>query len=160
MLRGARGVHSSARWPPAGTLAGVVEFLSREWLAALDVVARESDQLRALAQDSPFVIEQHVSGGPNGDVTYQIIINEGGASVAAGSQAEPDIVLLTDYGTALALHRGEANAQHAVAEGRIKLRGEVGNLLGRADALSALDDVFASVRAETTVSAPAPGDHR
>jgi hypothetical protein len=144
----------------AGTLGVVTEFLSREWLAALDAVARQSDRLAALALDTTFVIEQRVSGGPDGEVTYQVVIGRDGASVVPGSESAPDIVLSTDYGTALALHRGEANAQSAVAEGRIKLRGEVGSLFGRGDALNALDDVFAAVRAGTTVSAPGSGGHR
>jgi hypothetical protein len=138
----------------------VTEFLSREWLAELDAAARASDRLATLAPDTTLVVEQRVSGGPHGDVTYQLVIDRDGGRVETGSPGAPDIVLLTDYETGLALHHGEVNAQAAIAGRRMKLRGDIERLLGRAEALRALDDVFASVRAHTTAVAPGSGDHQ
>jgi hypothetical protein len=50
----------------------------------------------------------------------------------------------------MALARGEANAQHALASGRLRVRGALDALTSRSDALREVDDVFASVRTETT----------
>ena len=138
----------------------MAEFLSREWLVELDAAARASDRLAALAPDTTFVVEQRVTRGPRGDVIYQLVVDRDGGRVETGSSCPPDIVLLTDYETGLALHRGDVNAQAAIASGRLKLRGEIDRLLGRAETLRALDDVFASVRAHTTPVAPGSGDHQ
>jgi hypothetical protein len=147
--------HPTDRYAPR-----VPEFLSREWLAALDDAARGSDRLASLAGGGVFVIEQRVTGGPAGEVAYQVVLDGDGGRVVSGAANAPDVIVLTDYATGLALHRGETNAQHAFAAGRMKVRGEIGRLLDRADALRALDDVFASVRARTTASTPDADAHR
>ena len=58
----------------------------------------------------------------------------------------------TELATARDLALGQVNAQHALARGRLRLSGSVEALLERADALRALDDVFGTVRAQTTFS--------
>jgi hypothetical protein len=152
----------------------VAEFLSTEWLAALDAAARGAPQLAACAPGAPFVLEQRVSvaghdddgGGDSGDdvgedeVVYQIVLAPGGARVVSGRAGEPDLVLLTDVATAGALARGERNAQSVLAEGRLRVRGDLRALTRRAEALRAIDDVFASVRAETTYTGGADPSHR
>jgi hypothetical protein len=138
----------------------VTEFLSSAWIADLDAVARASDRLAAIGRESPFVVEQEVSGGPSGNVSYHVVMDSEGGRVTMGPADTADVVLLTDYETALAIHRGETNAQRAIARGRVKLRGDIRQLLRRADALKAIDDVFAAVRADTTASSPGSSGHR
>jgi hypothetical protein len=147
----------------------VAEFLSAEWIAALDAAARAASELAACAPDAPFVLEQRVSlardddgDGGDGDeeVVYQVVLAPDGARVVPGSTAEPDLVLLTDVATAGALARGERNAQSVLAEGGLRVRGDLRALTSRAEALRAVDDVFASVRAETTYPDGAALSHR
>ena len=63
-----------------------------------------------------------------------------------------DVRLETDYATAVALARGETNAQAALADGRLRVSGDVARLAAHASALARLDDLFAAVRATHDVS--------
>lgn len=126
-------------------------FLSSEWLQELDVAARASDSLISLGDDGPLVIEQRVDSTPSGDVAYHFVIDADGARVVPGTADDPDVTVAADYATAVALHAGRLNAQQALASGSLTLGGDLNEVLRRADALQALDDVFAAVRASTTV---------
>ncbi len=138
----------------------VAEFLSAAWLEELDTIARKSDDLAALGRTSPLVIEQCVTQTPNGEVSYHVIIDASGAHFVAGRADAPHITLTSDFATASAIHRGDTNAQRALNAGMLKIGGEVAGLLGRGDALGALQDVFAGVRDRTTGTARPSGDHR
>jgi hypothetical protein len=129
----------------------VPEFLSPEWLSALDDAARASDGLAQTGREGTFVVEQRVTGVPNGEISYHARVDFAGGRVTPGRAETPDIILVTDYETALAIHRGETNAQRAIASGRMKLRGHVEVLLRRLDTLTALAE---AVRATRTDHAP------
>jgi hypothetical protein len=133
----------------------VAEFLTSEWLTELDGAARTSPALAALGRSGGFVVEQQVRGAPSGDVSYHLAVDASGAQVRPGPAASPVVVVLTDYTTAVELHRGTTNLQRALASGGAQVRGEPRRLLAHADALGVLDDVFAAVRAATTY-APTP----
>ena len=126
-------------------------FLSSAWLQELDVAARASDSLAALGSDGRLVIEQRVDGARSGDVVYHFVIDTDGARVVAGTAEHPALTVTADYATAVALHTGRLNAQQALASGSLTLGGDLNEVLRRADALQALDDVFTAVRASTTV---------
>jgi hypothetical protein len=133
----------------------VPEFLSDAWLAALDDAARAAGPLPALAAisregDTPFVLEQGVRDGDDGEIRYQVEFAASGLRVRADDRREPDVTFATDRATAAALSRGETNAQRALADGHFQVRGDIEGLVARSDALVALDDVFAAVRARTT----------
>jgi hypothetical protein len=124
------------------------------WLRDLDRAVRTTAQVSALA---PIVIEQVVSGVPGrGEVRYRLEVSADGASV---TEIEPDtgtpfdVRLTTDYPTAVAISCGRANAQIALARGRLRLGGNVDTLVRHADALAALDDATAELRAATTYPA-------
>ena len=145
--------HCSRYAPP------VAEFLSAEWLAELDTAARASTDLAELGRESPLVIEQRVRDTPLGEVTYHMLINAHGARVVSGRAAGPDITLTTDFATASALCRGDANAQQALMTGRLKIGGDVDQLVRRSGAFEALNDIFSTVRSTTTGTVQAGGDH-
>jgi putative sterol carrier protein len=129
----------------------VATFLSAEWLQDLDRAARASSALTETGHAGALVIEQQVTDTPTGDITYHVVIDADGARVASGPAPAANVVIATDFATAVSLHSGEMNAQRALASGHLKLRGDIDQLVRRAEALKALDDVFASVRAATTV---------
>jgi hypothetical protein len=128
----------------------VSEFLSDEWIAAL------ADAAPAAPEDGGerLVVEPVVRGVPSrGEVRYRIAFAEGGgcAVVPATDDAPAsDVLLETDYPTAVALARGDTNAQAALAEGRLRVSGDVARLAAHASALPRLGDLFAAVRASTT----------
>jgi putative sterol carrier protein len=128
----------------------VAAFLSEEWIVALDAVARASMLIPPLPEGGRLVVEQQVSDTPDGSARFHVVFDETGAQVIAGGAQHPDLVLITDYATACALHRGETNAQQALGRHRLKVRGDLTTIARRAAVLGAVGDLFANVRAQTT----------
>jgi hypothetical protein len=131
----------------------VPEFLSEMWLRDLD---RSVKGATGVSAPAPVVIEQVVHDVPGrGEVRYHLRVDAGGARVSAGEPVErADVRLTTDYETAVAIARGEENAQIALAHGRLRLGGNIDTLVRSAGALGALDDATADLRGETTYPSP------
>lgn len=125
----------------------MTEYLSAEWIEALD------GALRACPVSTPnrLVIEQVVLDVPaRGEVRYTLVIDAEGARVTGDSGSPAQLRLTTEYATAVAIARGDETAQIALANGRLRLGGDVDVLVRAADALARLDDATAPVRRETT----------
>ena len=133
----------------------MTDFLSAEWIEALDAAARAAT-LPETASAVSITIEQVVRDAPGGESRYHLRIEDGRARVHSGPAAAPDLRLFADYDVAARIQRGEVNAQEALAAGRLKVQGRFAHLLRVDDALRALEDVFAPVRAETTYGEPGP----
>lgn len=127
----------------------MAEFLSPAWLTELDDAARASGYL-AVSAGEPLALEHEVRDSPHGDVRYHVTADASGTRFHRGPADAPTLTVVTDYATAIALHRGEINAQRAITTGRALVRGDLAGLVRHAEALSAIDDVFAKVRAATT----------
>jgi hypothetical protein len=124
----------------------MVEFLSPEWIAALDAAAREA----TVPAGVRLTIQQVVTGAGDGDVRYHLVVDEGCLRVHPGEAGAADVTLVQTREVAAALSRGDLNAQQALEAGRLKLRGDIGHLAREGRALSAMEDVFAAVRAVTS----------
>ena len=131
----------------------MADFLSAEWIAALDDAARAATLPETVAAVS-ITVEQVVRDSPNGEARYHLRIEDGGARVHPGPAETADLRLFSDYDVAARIQRGEVNAQEALAAGRLKVQGRFAHLLRVDDALRALEDVFAPVRAATTYREP------
>jgi putative sterol carrier protein len=131
----------------------VADFLSAAWIEALDAAARAATLPEEAAAVS-ITIEQIVRDAPGGEARYHLRIADGRARVHPGPATAPDLRLFADYEAAVRIQRGEINAQEALASGRLKVQGEFARLVRVDDALRALEDVFAPVRAATTYSQP------
>jgi len=134
----------------------VADFLSDQWIAALAGAcdtARDGAAADRDGRDDRLVIEPSVRNVPGrGEVRYRVVIEGSACSVEnIGADAPAaDVRLDTDYATAAALARGEMNAQAALADGRLRVVGDVARLAAHAGALARFDDLFASVRATTS----------
>lgn len=128
----------------------MAEFLSASWITELDDAVRAADGLTVV--DGELIVEQVVRGLPDGDVRYQMRIGPDGTRVVSRGVDAPDadLVLVTDYPTARALHEGRVRAQDALAAGLLKVQGRPEAFAKRADLLARLDAAFAPVRAVTT----------
>jgi hypothetical protein len=137
----------------------VAAFLSDEWLHELALACADAP-VRAGAGADRFVIEPVVTGVPaRGEVRYRLAFDAGACAVEPigadpGDQGAADVRLETDYVTAVALSRGTANAQAALADGRLRVSGDVARLAAHAAALAGLDDLFKAVRGSTTYPSP------
>jgi putative sterol carrier protein len=135
-----------------GTVRRVAEFLSDEWIAALALACGGEPGTAERAADL-LVVEPVVVGIPErGEVRYRLSFHDASCTVTDASVGAPaaDVCLETDYATAVALARGEMNAQAALAAGRLRVSGDVARLAAHAAALARLGDVFAAVRTSTT----------
>jgi hypothetical protein len=124
-----------------------VQFLSDEWLAAMDEAARA----RPVADDDPLrgvhlVVEQVVRDGPR----WRLVVDDGRCTVTAGGDGEPDVRFTSDRVTAQAVASGERAALDAFIAGDLVLGGDARRLLEHTAALEVLGDLFASVKARTS----------
>lgn len=125
-----------------------MQFLSDEWLEALDVAARA----RVAPDDDPLadvelVLEQQVSDGP----TWRLVIDHGAMHVlSGGGDGVADVRLISDGATAAAIASGRRAALEAFIGGDLVLGGNVQTLLEHRSALEAVGDLFAQVSAATT----------
>lgn len=119
-------------------------FLTPVWLDELDAAARRA----SIPSDLRLTVQQVIPDGPDGqELTYVVEAADGALSVRPGRADRPDVTFTQDRATALAIHRGELSAQAAFMEGRLRLGGDLRDVIRRAGALAALDDVFAHARA-------------
>ncbi|MFM8303390.1 MAG: SCP2 sterol-binding domain-containing protein [Actinomycetota bacterium] len=123
----------------------MAEFLSPEWVADLDRVARTAADLTDCADDT-VIIEQQVAT-ETGIVAYHLVLGPGPARVHAGRAPEADLTMIATEAAARRIHGGDANAQTCLADGTLRLRGNPEVLTRRASALSRVGDLFAAVRA-------------
>jgi hypothetical protein len=130
-----------------------VRYLSPEWIAAAGRAVAGDDRLRATLAGIALVVEQRVTGGPDGDVVWHLAIGPGGVALQPGP-ADPDrpadLRLTTDYPTAAAVASGTIGAQRAFVEGRLRIGGDLSLLKAHQRALAAVDDALGPVRAATT----------
>ncbi len=70
------------------------------------------------------VIQYHLSGAQGGD--WVITIANGACTVAPGSVEAPKLTLTADSADYLSIITGKLNAMSAFAEGKVKLKGDLG----------------------------------
>ncbi len=124
----------------------MARFLTAEWIEALGAAARDA----AVPAGISLVIQQVVTDEAGDEVRYHLILGDGHLTVRPGEAEAADVTLVQSREVAAALSRGELNAQQALEAGRLKLRGDIGQLARHGKALTAVEDVFAAVRAATT----------
>jgi hypothetical protein len=139
----------------------MLRFLSAEWFAE---VARHPApapaQLAAgtAAEAEALVLEQVVRDTPDGEVRYRVVVRDGAARlqpppaapVGNGAGPAPDLTIACDWPTAVAMAQGHLSTQAALMEGRLRVRGNLARLAGRAGGLVGLDPVPDEVRRQTT----------
>ena len=122
-----------------------MKFLSPEWLDALGRVAGEV----ALPAELCMTLQQVVTDVEGEPVCYHLVVEDGRLSVRPGQAPAPDLTLTQSYELAVALSRGDTNAQQALSTGRLKVSGNVELLVRHARALTSLADVSAQLREAT-----------
>jgi predicted lipid carrier protein YhbT len=124
-----------------------MQFLSAEWLAALDEAARDLE----VEDDTSILIEQRIRTDPTVEVVWHTRVAAGVVRFISGPAPDADIRLSCDQETALALTQGRLSAPRAFLDGRLHLDGDVSALMGARSGLDAMADVFALVRADTAI---------
>ncbi len=127
-----------------------LRYLSLDWIAALSAAVESNDHLREIARHHSLGVTQVITDGPEGDVTYHLVIGDGDATFGAGPADPEDVKMQQDWQTAVDVATGELNAQEAFINGHILLFGDQQKLLESQPVFGALDAVFATVRDRTT----------
>jgi predicted lipid carrier protein YhbT len=127
-----------------------VRYLSPDWLDAAGRALAADGRLGAALAGVTLTVEQVVTDGPDGEVTWHLAVADGKVALGAGPAPRTDVRLSTDYATAAAIAAGELAAQRAFVEGRLRAGGDLSLLIAHHRALAAVDDALAPVRAETT----------
>lgn len=101
-------------------------FLSAEWM----------DESRALAEGQPerpgasARMQYVVTGGPDGDVHYYWVLQDGRlVDSALGELDDAEITLSESYDDAVSVQKGELDANVAFMQGRLKVTGNMGKLM-------------------------------
>lgn len=95
-------------------------YLSEKWF---------EEQPSRLDGEPQVIIQQTVEATPDGDITYVIEANENELAYRLGSAENPDVMLVTDYETAVAMHRDALTPTEAVLSGRVKVSGDFTRLI-------------------------------
>ncbi len=130
--------------------ASVARFLSPEWMADVSEAATGHVELAKATAGVHLVVQQVVTGAPEGDVRYVVVIHGGNISLRVGDDDHVDVTFIIDWETAVAMATGVVGGQEAFTTGRLQLKGDVGVLLRHGPALAGLEAVFAEVRERTT----------
>lgn len=120
-------------------------FLSDEWTAALTAALNADEAFREAA--SPFTTTiQQVIARDGEEARYWTRIESGRIAMGTGDAENPDATITQSYETAVALAKRELNPVSGFMLGKIKVAGNMGQLmalqgvLGKlAEAMSALD---------------------
>jgi putative sterol carrier protein len=104
----------------------VPTYLTQAWL----------DESRELAKDQPerpgasATIQYVVTGGPDGDVKYYWVLENGKLLEAQlGEIAGAQITLTMPYDVAVQIQHGELDANVAFMQGKMKAAGDMGKLM-------------------------------
>lgn len=120
-----------------------LRYLSDEWLAAADAAV---DGLSPVATDLSVGME--ISGGPDGDRGYRLILGPDRVGVAADG-GEVRVRMGMNWQTAVSIAQGRTSAQRAFLDGEIRLGGDTSALLGHQAELAEFDDRLGALRDRT-----------
>jgi putative sterol carrier protein len=104
----------------------MAKYLTQEWL----------DEARKLAEDQPVRpgatarIQYHTTGGPEGDVRYYWILEDGKLlDSQLGDIPDADFTLTMTYEDASKVQKGELDPNAAFMQGRMKVSGNMAKLM-------------------------------
>ena len=125
-------------------------YLTQEWLDAAQRAVDADTTLAAATADVALTVQQVVTGGPDGDAAYHVVVDHGTVRVVNGESTDPTVTFMQNWETATAIGRGELSAQGAFMTGLIRVRGDLPKLVEHGSVFGGVDDVFAELRTQTT----------
>jgi hypothetical protein len=128
----------------------VPRYLSPGWLSAAQAAIDASDVPHRESDGRRLVVQHVVTGRPEGDLTYHVRVDADGIAVAGGATDDATVVFTEDYETAARIVRGELSAQGAFMTGRIRVHGDLSELVEHSATFAEIDDVLAGLRSQTS----------
>jgi SCP-2 sterol transfer family len=130
----------------------MARFLSAAWFDEIE--SASTPRSGNPDSDERLVMEQVVTGTPDGEVTYLVVVEGKRARVVRpsphGNTAEVELTITCDWPTAAAIAQGRLSTQRALMQGRLRVRGNPTALLRRGAQLAGLDPIPNTIRKNTT----------
>ena len=102
------------------------KYLTQEWM----------DTAKELAQDFPETpgasvrMQQVITGGPDGDVKYYTVIENGKTlEQTLGEDPNAEVTLTNSYDDAVKIMKGELDANAAFMQGKVKVTGNMAKMM-------------------------------
>lgn len=121
----------------------VIRYLSDDWLQAAD---RALESMPPTTE--PLALGYRVNDGPDGDRLHRLVFGPDQVRALRGLEGV-GLTLAMGWDTAVEVAEGRTSAQRAFLDGRIRLDGDPGVLLGHQTHLNDIDDHLAELRART-----------
>ncbi len=104
----------------------MVKYLSPEWMALTKELAAEFPETPGATARLQYVI----TGGPEGEVRYHHVIDNGQTiEHALGDDPEADVTLTSSYDDKMKVDKGELDANAAFMQGRVKVSGNIAKVM-------------------------------
>ncbi|MDP8987428.1 MAG: SCP2 sterol-binding domain-containing protein [Actinomycetota bacterium] len=104
----------------------MVKYLSPEWMELNKELAADFPETPGATARLQYV----VTGGPDGDVRYHHVIENGRTlELALGDDPEAEVTLTASYADKLDIDRGELDASAAFMQGRVKCSGNMAKVM-------------------------------
>lgn len=122
------------------------EFLSPEWVRALDDAVRANPRVTAATAGAQLTIEQVVTNASDdADVVWHVEVKDGTVRFRTGPATDPTVRFTTDRATAWAVTSGTTTTQAAFMAGDLRVGGDTRALVDHHDLLAGLGEVFDAV---------------
>lgn len=104
-------------------------FLSSDFFEQAAERLRKHTGFADAARDVRLSVQFLVTDGPDGDISYGLVIDRGAIDVVEGELEQPDMTISNDYETAREISRGNVNTQVAFISGKLRVDGNMPALL-------------------------------
>jgi putative sterol carrier protein len=121
-----------------------MRFLSSEWATAVEQACNDDPTFREAAAGHDVKIQQVITGA-DGEIHYWTTLQDGRIGMGVGDVEAPDATIRQSYDTAAGLARKEVNAVTAFMTGKIKVDGNMGQLMALQPVLGKLADAMRSL---------------
>lgn len=125
-----------------------VKYLTAEWATAMEDAVNANEGFQAAASGVTLGVQQNVTGGPDGDVTYHMGIKDGKAYCAIGPLDSADMTINQTYETAVSIAKGELNLQNAFMQGQIQVTGNIAIAMQYQTQLASLETAIRGVEVD------------
>jgi hypothetical protein len=127
----------------------MIRYLSLDWLAALTSEIADDPIVRNAGIGHRLDVTQVVTGGPEGDVTYHLHVENDEIEFGPGEAEDEDARFEQSWHTAVGVATGTIPAQEAFIKGLIKMTGDQQRLVEAQPVFAALEPIFTRVKART-----------
>lgn len=104
----------------------MARFLTQEWIDGI----RSSSSSQPARPGASARIQYVVTGGPDGDVRYWWVLEDGRLTDGAiGELADADVTMTERYADAVSIQRGQLDAGAAFMQGRVKVAGNMAKVM-------------------------------